>query len=259
MQDTLFDSRLVERDFGSHVVHVPPFLKWVESKGLILPPSNPPIEDYKFAQVEALLCAIERACSSMTPQQALDVVMTIPELSAHRLHDADADDKYIERVGGSVLRKNPPERDGTRIARWQPGERGDANFARWQLSAGAHLAWRKLIAAGVRAQGLVLFDFASKLPIEQSVAIACCDLVSEPGQVSAEGSAPIDPAPAHKGTTKRWTDGELARLVEFQQKNGTKAAAEKYQLSRPYVRRLVAPFKQNPPQSNDPFGMAKKR
>ncbi len=214
MQDTLFDSQLVERDFGSHVLHVPAFLKWVESKGLILPPSNPQVEEYKFAQVEALLCAIGRACSSMTPQQALDVVLTMPELSAHRLHDADADDEYIERVGVCVLRKNPPKPDGTRIARWQPGERGDANFARWQLSAGAHLAWRKLIAAGVRNKEIALFDFASKLPIAHSVAIACCDLVVEPGQVPA-ARPQAETKPAESGKKANWHDDARAIADEL--------------------------------------------
>lgn len=241
MQDTLFDSRLVERDFGSHVLHVPQFLEWVKLQKLILPPSNPPIEDYKFAQVEALLCAIERACNSMTPQQALDVVMTMPELSAHRLHDADADDKYIERVGVSALRKKPPERDGTRIARWQPGERGDANFARWQLSAGAHAAWRKLITAGVRTQGLALLDFASKLPIAHSVAIACCDLVGEPGQVPAAEPRAETP----KERRARWLE-----MFEHEQKFGKRGA-----LSRLHKREC----RQNPSLDRGNMGKAIKK
>ena len=228
MQDTLFDSQLVERDFGSHVLHVPAFLKWVESKGLILPPSNPQVEEYKFAQVEALLCAIGRACSSMTPQQALDVVLTMPELSAHRLHDADADDEYIERVGVCVLRKNPPKPDGTRIWRWQPGERGDANFARWQLSAGAHLAWRKLIAAGVRNKEIALFDFASKLPIAHSVAIACCDLVGEPGQVPGAQSK----AETTKERRARWLTS-LEKEKEFKERGALTRLHEQELLLNP--------------------------
>ena len=182
MQDTWFHPDIVDRDFGSHLLHVPQFLEWMKSQNLVLPPLSRPIEDYRFVQVEMLLSAIANL-HSITPEQALAVVMTIPELSAHRLHDVDADDEYIERVGVCVLRKNPPERDGTRIARWQPGERGDANFARWQLGGVAKAAWRKRIAAGILDKELVLFDFASKLPIAHSVAIACCDLVVEPGQV----------------------------------------------------------------------------
>lgn len=224
MQDTLFDSQLVEREFGSHVVHVPPFLEWVESKGLILPPSNPPIEDYNFAQVEAMLCAIERACSSMTPQQALDVVRTRPELFSHRLHDADTDDEYIERIGVRTLRKKAPER-------------GDARFARWQLCAGVHATWRKLIAAGIQNKEIALFDFASKLPIDGMTAH------TEP--------------PANG---KRWTNAEVDRLRNSHVTIGLKATAEAFGISTSRVHKILNPDikkKKIMPTANKPFGSIK--
>lgn len=242
MQDTWFHPDIVDREFGSHLLHVPQFLEWLKSQNLVVPPFSRPIEDYEFVQVEMLLSAIANL-SSVTPEQALAVVMTIPELSAHRLHDIDPDDEYIERVGKLPVR-------------------GDAIFARWQLGARASLAWRKLIAAGVRTQWLTLLDFASKLPIEQSEAIACCDLVVKPGQVPAvESSESQDARDKRRGTPKRWTDDELKRLVDYRTNHTAEETAAKFDISERRVRDLIADYRSaagshdaKVPTAHNPFG-----
>ena len=81
--DTLFDSRLSDREFGSHLIHVPSLLNWAGPTHF--PETNPQIDAYKFAQVEALLCAIERVSQSMTTEQALNIVRSQPE---HQFHPA---------------------------------------------------------------------------------------------------------------------------------------------------------------------------
>ena len=133
MQETLFDSRLADRDFGSHVLHIPALLDWVKAKGLHLPVTQPALDGYKFVQVEALLAAISRPLHSLTPEQALNLALSNPELKDH------------EAVGGK-----------------------DGMAARWLLGADAHLRWEKLIGAAVQSGELVLLDFASKLPIAAS-------------------------------------------------------------------------------------------
>lgn len=129
MKEILFQPVLAERngegEFGSHLLHVPTLLNWVKAKHLHLK-TEPPIEGFEFAQVEALLCAIERPFAALTPEQARELVAADPEL-----------------------------RD----------DRAAAVSPAWLLGATAHLKWRQTITAATEAGALVLLDFASKMPV----------------------------------------------------------------------------------------------
>lgn len=56
----LFHPDLADREFGSHLLSVPKLTEWAAKQGLELV-AQPPIERFQFVQVEAFLCAIERA------------------------------------------------------------------------------------------------------------------------------------------------------------------------------------------------------
>ena len=128
--DTLFDSRLSVREFGSYLLNVQCVLRWTDSAGLNFPKTNPPIENYKFAQVESLLCAIERPLQLLTPEQALEIARSTPGLQSHQ----------------AVINDN-------------------GRLARWLLHADAHVQWKELITAAVKSRELTLLSFHTKLPI----------------------------------------------------------------------------------------------
>jgi hypothetical protein len=192
-KDTLFDSRLSEREFGSYLVHVPSFLKWIESKSLNFPETNPQIDTYRFVQVEALLCAIERPFQSMTNEQAFIIVQSNPELR---------DEKAAREPG----------------------------TAKWLLHADAHLQWRKLIVAAVKTGELKLLDYASKLTISGEALNALlvtlpgsdqlvesdaiqgggAQAATEPLQVQTDAKA--EPLPV--AVTEQSVDEELAALFD---------------------------------------------
>lgn len=124
----LFHPDLVDREFGSHLIAVPKLTEWAAKHGLEVV-TQPPIGGFQFVQVEAFLCAIERAARESTrdEQQAAAIVQATPHLA----HDRAAD-----------------------VA------------PRWLVAADAHMQWRRLLERAVEAGELVLLHFGSKLPVE---------------------------------------------------------------------------------------------
>ena len=126
----LFHPDLVDREFGSHLIAVSKLTDWAAKRGLEVD-TQPPIGGFQFVQVEAFLCAIERAARESTrdEQQAAAIIQATPHLA----HD--------------------------RAAEVAP---------RWLVGADAHLQWRRLLERAVEAGELVLLHFGSKLPVEAS-------------------------------------------------------------------------------------------
>ena len=124
----LFHPDLVDREFGSHLIAVSKLTDWAAKRGLEVD-TQPPIGGFQFVQVEAFLCAIERAARESTrdEQQAAAIIQATPHLA----HD--------------------------RAAEVAP---------RWLVGADAHMQWRRLLERAVEAGELVLLHFGSKLPIE---------------------------------------------------------------------------------------------
>lgn len=135
---TLFHAELSEREFSSHLLHVGDLLQWAESKRLHLR-TSPALDGFEFAQVEALLCAIERQMQDITPEQALEIVRADPALMA---------DPAISRYPDDI----------------------SPITARWLLGAAAHKKWRELLSGAIEQHELTLLDFASKLPIDTAPA-----------------------------------------------------------------------------------------
>ena len=117
-----------DREFGSHLIAVSKLTDWAAKRGLEVD-TQPPIGGFQFVQVEAFLCAIERAARESTrdEQQAAAIIQATPHLA----HD--------------------------RAAEVAP---------RWLVGADAHMQWRRLLERAVEAGELVLLHFGSKLPIE---------------------------------------------------------------------------------------------
>lgn len=128
---TLFNKYLCEREFGSAVLHVETFQKWAATKGLHLR-TAPALGEYEFAQVESLLCAIERGAAPQTPEDARAIIDSKPELAGH------------------TVAVRFPEPDHSHV---------------WLVGADAHLQWRKLIERAIDACELQLLDGASYLPV----------------------------------------------------------------------------------------------
>lgn len=131
---TLFHAEISDREFSSHLLHVGDLLEWAESKRLHLQ-TKPDLDGFKFVQVEALLCAIERQTQNMTPEQAAEIVLNHPVLK---------NDPAVTRRPDDV----------------------DPTTCRWLLGANAHKKWRELLSSAIQSHELTLLDFASKLPIE---------------------------------------------------------------------------------------------
>jgi hypothetical protein len=130
MQNTLFDAELSVHKFGSHLLHVASLKNWADSKGFHFPKTNPPIEDYEFVQVEALLVAIMRVVhSSMTPEDAFRDVQNDSKLNGHEL------------------------------------AQHSSITARWLIGADIHSQWRKEISAAINKQELKLLKRGSLLPV----------------------------------------------------------------------------------------------
>ena len=126
----LFHPDLVDREFGSHLIAVSKLTDWAAKRGLEVD-TQPPIGGFQFVQVEAFLCAIERAARESTrdEQQAAAIIQATPHLA----HD--------------------------RAAEVAP---------RWLVGADAHMQWRRLLERAVEAGELALLHFGSKLPVEAS-------------------------------------------------------------------------------------------
>lgn len=144
MQQVLFQSEVVDREFGSNLLHVPTLLDWAKSNGFHLK-TAPPIEGFEFAQVEALLVAIQRPFQSLSYDQAEEIVENHPEL------------------------RNDPDRRG-----WHPSG---------LLGIDAHSKWRAIFKKATEAGELVLLDFTSKLPIvsKESQAVPAKETTAERG------------------------------------------------------------------------------
>lgn len=125
MEKILFHPELAEREHGSNLLYVPDLLAWLKSKQLHLR-TEPPFAEFEFAQVEALLSAVERPFHSLTDEQALALVTNDDRVKAD------------ERLTSA------------------PG---------WVLASNAHSAWRETLDAAISAGELVLLDFASKMPV----------------------------------------------------------------------------------------------
>ena len=143
----LFDPQLSERDFSSHLLFVSELLHWTKSKGLHLS-TTPPISAFDFVQFEALLCAIERNSSEVSPEQALKIVLNYPVLK-----------------NDPALQKYPDDIDPI--------------TCRWLLGAEAHRKWRELLTQAITAHELVMLDFGSKLPIDAVLKPATAPVVSD--------------------------------------------------------------------------------
>ncbi len=123
--NTLFHAELSEREFSSHLLHVGDLLEWAQSKRLHIQ-TKPAIDGYRFVQVEALLCAIERQMKDLSRDQAAEIIAANPALKNERMAEL-----------------NPA----------------------WLLGADAHQKWRGLLSGAIHRHELTLLDFASKLPI----------------------------------------------------------------------------------------------
>jgi hypothetical protein len=180
--DTLFDSRLSEREFGSYVLHVPSLLKWAELKdGLHFPLTEPPLEKYKFVQVESLLCAIERVCLSMTNEQAFSIVQSNPELKSEK------------------------------AAR-------EPDTARWLLGADAHVKWKSQIAMAVNSRDLTLLDYPSLLPISPEALRVLLESLPYINQASASHAGNSDYKKAsdkQSSTSKHTVNGNPSRDTDL--------------------------------------------
>jgi hypothetical protein len=135
---TLFHAEISGRDFASHLLHVGDLLEWAKSKRLHLK-TTPPVNDFEFVQVEALLCAIERNANNLTTDEALEIVLNDPILKSY-----------------PVFQKYPDDIDPT--------------TCRWLIGANAHKKWRELLTGAIAAHELTLLDFGSKLPIYTATA-----------------------------------------------------------------------------------------
>ena len=129
----LFHPDLVGREFGSHLIAVSKLTDWAAKRGLEVD-TQPPIGGFQFVQVEAFLCAIERAARESTrdEQQAAAIVQATPHLA----HDGAAD-----------------------VA------------PRWLVGAYAHMQWRSLLERAVEAGELVVLHFGSKLRMSAAKAL----------------------------------------------------------------------------------------
>ena len=153
---THFDSRLSDRNFASHLLHVGELLEWAKSKRLHLK-TTPPVNDFEFIQVEALLSAIQRNANNLTPDEALEIVLNDPVLK-----------------GDPIFQKYPDDID--------------PSTCRWLLGAEAHRKWRELLSGAIAAHELELLDFGSKLPIKTAQAQTASN---PPPQNTATGAPPL--------------------------------------------------------------------
>ena len=137
----LFHPDLVDREFGSYLLSVPKLTEWAAKQGLEVV-THPPIGGFQFVQVEAFLCAIERAARESTrdEQQAAAIVQATPHLAQDRAAEV---------------------------------------APRWLVGADAHMQWRRLLERAVEAGELVLLHFGSKLPVEARTEPQTAPVVAE--------------------------------------------------------------------------------
>ncbi len=155
----LFHADIVDREFGNALLSVSGLKDWISSKGLHLV-TKPSINDFEFVQVEALLCAVERAATDgLTQPTAKSFVKVSKTL---------ADDPAAD------------------IA------------AQWLIGADAHQQWREVIRNAVLHNELALLDWGSKLPInglpaQTGTTSATVGAVGASGGVETDKAVPAKP------------------------------------------------------------------
>lgn len=124
----LFHKDLCDREFGSAVFNVPALLKWATDKGLHLH-TVPPLDEYDFAQAEALLNAIQATARAYTPDEAYAIAQASPLLAHHRA---------AQRAAPSAV---------------------------WLVGAEAARQWREILSKAIAGGELILLDPNSLLPV----------------------------------------------------------------------------------------------
>ena len=127
----LTNKHLFERPLGNYLFSVPALLEWAKAKGHFLS-TEPQIDGYDLAQVESVLCAIERA-TAPNLDDAMDMVAANPRLAGHRAAD-------------------------------------DAHLSRWLVGAEAHRLWREEFTRAIDDGELKLFDAISRMPVRWPLA-----------------------------------------------------------------------------------------
>jgi hypothetical protein len=126
MPQTSFDTRLIDREFGSYLLSVVELSAWAKTKSLQLP-SFLLIDAPAFVQVEYLICAMGSFTQELSEEEALQIVQIDP-----------------------VLRSDP-------AALLAP---------KWLISADASKKWRAYLTESINTGELALLDFGSKLKIK---------------------------------------------------------------------------------------------
>lgn len=124
----LFHKDLCDREFRSAVFNVPALLKWATDKGLHLH-TVPPLDEYDFAQAEALLCAIEATARAYTPDEAHAIAQASPLLAHH---------SFAQCASAATV---------------------------WLVGAEAARQWREILSKAMTGGELVLLDPNSLLPV----------------------------------------------------------------------------------------------
>lgn len=129
MKETLFNEKLIAREFGSHLFSVNDLLQWAKSKNLH-PPNIALLEEYEFVQVECFLFEIYKRAVNVTPSETLAIILA-----------------------SNIESKHP-------LAIEQPA---------YFLGGDAEVAWRKTVKESIESGELVILDFGSKLPALQAM------------------------------------------------------------------------------------------
>jgi hypothetical protein len=106
MKNTLFDSELFVGRFGSYLLHVSSLRSWADLKGLYLPDTDPPIDGYKYVQVEVLLRAYVRDIFSITPADGFRAVQINPELNGEKFARQNYLARFLLATDASVMQGN---------------------------------------------------------------------------------------------------------------------------------------------------------
>lgn len=178
-------TNLNDRDFGSRQLNVKHFLEWLDRERLSVR-TIPSIADYQFVQIEALLCAIERAAMPVDEDTALADIEANPRLA-------------VDNRASKIVPV-------------------------WHIAANAHLQWRKLITKAIEDGELIELDAGSKLPVGIVADLFTDDdaqnihAASESGKIEKEKGQPHlihkegDPIPKHPWyTPARYFARQLVR------------------------------------------------
>ena len=122
----LTNKHLFERELGNYLFSIPALLEWAKAKGYFLR-TDPELDGFGMAQVESVLCAIERAARPNL-DDAREMVAAAPHLAGHRMAD-------------------------------------DAHGCAWLIGADAHGKWRKEFTRAIDDGELKLFDATSLMPV----------------------------------------------------------------------------------------------